>query len=302
MEAPTVSLSACIPVYNQDVRPLIDALKAQSLTAPMPVDILVADDGSDDFFRNVNKNHAMQAGVRYFQLDRNEGRSFVRNFLGSECKTGHILFLDGDSVIESPDFLGRYAGLISQYPACVLCGGTYFRQLRPDRSTALHYKYGTKVVAHLHSKKDRRGRFHFMSSNFVMPADLFRSVGFDLRLRGYGHEDTVFGYELDKRNIPVMGVDNAVLHDDLDTNEIFLDKIRQSVRNLKLMQADGDYREALSSVRLVRIAEKLRAVYMSGVYRRIFRWIEKPVLRNLQGGRPSLFLLQLYKLYLMLKR
>jgi len=302
MESSTVSLSVCIPVYNQDVRALVDALRAQSLTAPLPVEILVADDGSDDFFRNVNKNHAIQSGIRYFQLDRNEGRSFVRNFLGSECRTSHILFLDGDSVIENLDFLCRYGELIGRHPDTVLCGGTYFRQRRPDRSISLHYKYGIRVVAHLHSKKDKQGRFHFMSSNFVMPADVFRTVGFDLRLRGYGHEDTVFGYELDKRNIPVVGVDNTVLHNDLDTNDVFLDKIRQSVHNLNLMQASGDYGKALSSVRLVRIAEKLRSAYVAGIYRGIFRWLEKPVISNLQGGRPSLFLLQLYKLYLILKK
>ena len=40
----------------------------------------------------------------------------------------------------------------------------------------------------------------------------FEQISFNEDLQGYGHEDTLFGYELDKKNIQIHHLDNPVLN------------------------------------------------------------------------------------------
>ena len=60
----------------------------------------------------------------------------------------------------------------------------------------------------------------------------FKKISFNERLSGYGHEDTLFGYELNKNNIQIHHIDNPVLNGHLDTNEAFLLKTEEGLGNL----------------------------------------------------------------------
>ena len=57
----------------------------------------------------------------------------------------------------------------------------------------------------------------------------FKKISFNERLSGYGHEDTLFGYELNKNNIQIHHIDNPVLNGHLDTNEAFLLKTEEGL-------------------------------------------------------------------------
>jgi len=72
------TLSVCIPIYNSDVRTLVQTLCAQiDALATSQVDIVLIDDASDLPFKQCN--HFTASYVRTIDLTENVGRSKIRN-------------------------------------------------------------------------------------------------------------------------------------------------------------------------------------------------------------------------------
>ena len=296
------SISICIPIYNQDIKPLVSTLANQASLMAGFVNIIAVDDASEEVYKNKNRLLEEKYQIHYEELSNNIGRSAIRNYMASISTGSHCLFLDGDSIIENPDFLKTYLDALEKNEDAVYCGGTYFQKANYDANKMLHWTYGTKVIAKLHSTRQADGRFHFMSSNFVIKKDVFKFISFDENIREYGHEDTIMGYELKEHQIDVIGIDNPVLHGSLDTNEVFLEKVSQSVFNLKKLKLSGHYEKPLQEIRLIRTAAKLSLSGFAGIYRWFFDAINALVFKNLNGDKPSLRLLSMYKLYLYSKK
>lgn len=302
MNAASVSISICIPVFNQDVRKLMEQLMEQASRIALPIEIILAEDGSTGPEATYNRDFVQGTNIVYMHEETNIGRSAIRNLLAKHSKGTYLLYLDGDSSIENPHFLENYFRQIEAHPEAVLCGGTYFQKRMPALKYSLHYMYGTKVVEKLHSCRDSRNRFHFMSSNFVIPRKYCKDIHFDESLKQYGHEDTVFEYTLRQHEIEVIGIDNPILHDDLDENHTFLMKTTQAIENLKLLLNNPKYADALQHIGLVKAAMRMQRMRMAGFYRLLFSANESKIVRHLFGPSPSLHVLQAYKLYLMLKK
>lgn len=301
MNTASVSISICIPVFNQDVRKLTEQLMVQASKISVPIEIILAEDGSTGLEATYNRDFVQGANIVYMHEETNIGRSAIRNLLAKHSKGKYLLYLDGDSSIENPHFLENYIRQIEAHPEAVLCGGTYFQKRMPALKYSLHYMYGTKVVEKLHSCRDSRGRFHFMSSNFVIPRKYCKDIYFDESLQQYGHEDTVFEYALRQHEIEVIGIDNPVLHDDLDENHTFLTKVNHAIENLKLLLKNPQYTDTLRHIALVKAAMTVQRMRMAGAYRLLFKANESKIVRHLFGSSPSLAVFQAYKLYLMLK-
>lgn len=295
------SVSVCIPVFNQDVSVLVRELTHQIPTSGGRVKIILVDDTSDETYQLMNRTLKLQPFVQYEELQRNIGRSAIRNYLASLSDDTHLLFLDGDSIIENPRFMANYITALKINPEDVYCGGTHFQENKPEADKRLHWKYGRKVISVKHSQEGRDGQVYFMSSNFLINKDLFDKIKFEELLTSYGHEDTAFGYELKKLNIKVQGYNNPVLHGDLDTNEVFLTKVEHSILNLKQLEQNVSLREHLSGIRLVKWGKTLREHRLDGIFKFVYSLVKKPLLNNLQGAHPSLGVLNFYKLYLYLK-
>ncbi len=295
------SISVCIPVFNQDVSTLIRELTHQIPTSGGQVKIILVDDASEEGFKNINTTLKLQPFVHYEEVQRNMGRSSIRNYLGSLSDDTHLLFIDGDSIIDNPRFIANYITALKINPEDVYCGGTHYQETKPEADKMLHWKYGTKVIAVKHSQEGRDGQVYFMSSNFLIKKELFDKIKFDEEVISYGHEDTAFGFELKKMNKKVQGYNNPVLHGDLDTNEEFLRKVEHSVLNLKRLEKNSSIEEHLSGIRLVKRGKSIKDHGLSGIYKFLFSMLRRPVLNNLHGAHPSLIALNFYKLYLYLK-
>jgi glycosyltransferase involved in cell wall biosynthesis len=70
-------LSIVIPVYNHDVRPLVTTLMKQCNKLDIPYQILCFDDGSQQKYRDLNKELAFRINVNYTELNENLGRSRI---------------------------------------------------------------------------------------------------------------------------------------------------------------------------------------------------------------------------------
>ena len=141
-----------------------------------------------------------------------------------------------------------------------------------------------------------------MTNNFLLPAHVLKEIPFDERISGYGHEDSLFGYELSRKGFEIVHIDNPVLHGELETNREFVNKTAQAVKNLAVITKMLDNDPVFSdSITLLRTVNRLESRSMAGIIRRL-SIISNPVIRWILGrGITSLKLLDVFKLGLYLR-
>lgn len=294
-------LSICIPVFNTDTRELVTELHRQAETLGSETEIFLLDDGSNEKTRQTNRAFTGQlTRVRYEELPDNTGRSRVRNLLARQARYPILLFLDGDMQVEDPLFLKNYLNLAPAYP--VVCGGHVYQSDPPAREHMLHWKAGRNREILPASKRNKTPHKSFMTANFSIRREIFKRVEFSESLNGYGHEDTLFGYQLQRQRIPVFHTDNPALHAGLEPAHKFLEKTRQAMKNLLAIEAmlQGDP-EFTGMVRVLRSRHQLGRFGLTGLYRQLFLACKSRMEKNLMGDKPKLHILDLYKLGLLIR-
>jgi len=72
-------ISVCIPVYNFNISELVNVIKDQ--ITDFDFELIVIDDASDENFKSDNKK--ILDFCKYIELDKNIGRSKIRNLFKS---------------------------------------------------------------------------------------------------------------------------------------------------------------------------------------------------------------------------
>src|SRR5690349_17906921 len=103
---PDVSL--CIPVFNFSIEPLIAKLSKEISEYSIKAEIVVIDDASGPLFRTTNKALSEKYFVNYVQLEKNIGRSSIRNLFLLYVKSPLLLFLDCDVMPPDDRFISNY--------------------------------------------------------------------------------------------------------------------------------------------------------------------------------------------------
>ena len=229
-------LYICLPVYNTDVTRLANELLEQSKDSA--VELLIVDDCSTNHFKDINSEFCQDKDqITYISLPNNIGRSAIRNyFLGLKLK-GHFLFLDGDSIICRSNFISTYIELIQQKNPDLAYGGSCYQKNRPSRNFMLRWKYSTSRESR--SLDFRLKNSHgFKTNNFLINIEVFNQYPFNENLKGYGHEDTLFGFQLFQKGIKPLQIENPVLNEVLDENIEFLAKTNNAIDNLVMINSD----------------------------------------------------------------
>lgn len=292
-------ISILIPIYNYDVSPLVGVLQRQCLCLNHPFEILCFDDASLDTYKQKNRALIGMEGVLYRELSENKGRSGIRNFLASAARFPFLLFLDNDGMPESSDFMELY--LQQANPNRVLYGGrTYDPQPPSDKLEMLHWKYGSRrevLPAVERQKSPYRG---FQTNNFLISRKLFLDIGFDESMVGYGHEDTLFGQELERRGIPICHLTNPYRHLGLEPVDVFLKKQEQALQNLFRLEKKG----ISMQTRLSQVSKKISKTGLEKLFFASWIVLVPLLLLNLKSKYPSLFVLDIYRLgfFISLKR
>jgi glycosyltransferase involved in cell wall biosynthesis len=295
-------ISICIPVYNLDVRQLAEALEKQAKN--VSAEIILIDDGSQMQYRELNKEITGEV-IQYHELEENIGRARIRNLFAGYAKYEHLLFMDCDSVIISECFLSDYSLALSSHPDQIICGGRIYDPVPPEGDRKLHWKYGTRKESQPVEIRKKDPNRSFMTNNFLIPIGILKDIPFNENLRMYGHEDSLFGYELAEKGHEIVHIDNPVLHGELQTNREFVDKTREAVQNLvfisEMLKDDPGFAD---SITLLRTARNLESRGVAGLIR-IISVLSVPVAKMLlRLGWSSLKLLDIYKLglFVILKR
>lgn len=289
-------LSILIPVYNFDVRPLVQELDFQSKAAKIEFEILLFDDLSAPAFRQKNQQIRQFESVSYVELKEKAGRSKIRNLLAQKAHFCHLLFMDCDSQVPSKSYIAAYL------PFCkgetVVCGGRIYSPQPPEnQSLFLRWLYGTKRETATAKQRERFPNRSFMTNNFLIEKKLLLSIGFDENMQGYGHEDTLFGYELKKRQIDIQHIDNPLVHIGLETAPEFLEKTQQGVKNLLfILENYGEMSQFVAEVKLLRYFRRAKQWRIGWLFALFFRLFARRAEAQLSGNKPSLRLFDLYKL------
>jgi len=294
-------ISICIPVYNFDVTELVDELLRQANHLNYPVEVLIFDDHSQQYFRRQNSLLASRSNTSYLEFDFNIGRSKIRNRLADFAHGEWLLFLDCDVMVDNPDYLKTYIDNLGR--AKVLCGGREYGP-KPFRSELLlRWKYGVSRECKSAFVRQTDPYSSFISGNFVIATDIFNAIRFNEALSGYGHEDTLLGIELKRHNIEILHIDNATRHLGLDPCGEFISKTEQGIVNLVriLNISAGNRREIEKSIKLLRIFRFLRHIGMLYPLRWVFKVLTPYIRRQLCSSNPNMQLFDLYKLSLLSK-
>jgi glycosyltransferase involved in cell wall biosynthesis len=280
-------LSICIPHYNFVNPVLFETLFFQCKSTKIDFEILIADDASITTQKAYLKKF-IQPEFKIFFLEKNIGRSAIRNFLAPKAKHPYLLFLDADAEIINENFISNYLENLGNK---IVSGGRVYSTEAQSASCFLHYKYGSQVEQYAENM--------FHSNNFLLPKNVFECLVFDEEIKNYGYEDVLFGLEAKQLGFELKKINNPVKHIQLKTNEEFVNDLEQALKNLK---------ELITKKRNSKLEQE---VSVSNFYRKIRKYKLKFLLsirqdKILKKARALLFLnipigatllIAVYKLY-----
>ena len=290
-----MKLSICIPVYNFDVNELIDDLVDQINSNRFDADIVLIDDASNQKFIDINKNIAAKVSQFIF-LDKNIGRSKIRNLFLSYSQSEYLLFLDCDGKIINQNFLKNYIDFIKIKNPDVVFGGRKVSDIEPKLEYGLRWKFATERENLPVAQRVKAPYLDFQTNNFLVKKAVLESVPFNEKITQYGYEDLVFSKDLQDHQVKIDHIDNPIFNNDVESNSVFLSKADQSAKSLaQLIKNDKNF-EKVSQIRLVKAYFLMHKTGIIFLYRFVYRlskfWIEKKLLT----GKASLKVLDFYKL------
>ncbi len=288
--------SVLIPVYNFDIRALTKELRKQLEKEKVSYEIILLDDESDEKFKILNREISGLKNVLYAEEKVNIGRSRIRNKLAGLAKYSYLLFLDCDSGIPASNFISNYLNTAKRHP--VINGGRVYQNQSPAAELfALHWLYGKKREQNSAKNRNHSPNKSFQTNNFLITKDLFDKIKFNEEIIGYGHEDTLFGYELAKRNINILHIDNPVIHLGLESNEVFLKKTREGVKNLvRIKRLNRNEKRLIKDIALLDYYKHVEQLKLTHLIEILYKRNEHRLRRNLLSKHPNLILFDLYKL------
>lgn len=286
-------ISICIPIYNFNVINLVNELSNQASQLEVPSEIILIDDCSKNDFKKINENVCKKKV--YIQLEKNIGRAAIRNRFLEYANYQNLLFLDCDAIINSPNFLSNYVEELKQHPNQLICGGRIYPKTPPKQDEMLRWKYGILKESKPVEIRSQHPNKSFMTNNFVINKAVFEVLKFDERLIGYGHEDTLFGFELKKRNISIKHIDNPVLNGDLESNETYLAETEKAIDNLiRILKFTNHDKGFIQDVELLRVYYKFYS--LKTIVKAVFIMSKSLIKYSLTKGYINLYLFDFYKL------
>lgn len=293
-------LSVCIPVYNFDVRGLVSDLKKEIIANGIDAEIILIDDASDESFKNTYQ--FLQNEVENFIfLEKNIGRSRIRNLFQKYGTGKYLLFLDCDGKITETNFLKHYTDFIRKHPDTdVIYGGRIVSASAPDDDHYLRWKFSVERENLPLKFRLNKPYLSFQTNNFVIKKDVFEKVDFNPAFQKYGYEDLLFAMDLKSEQIKIDHISNPIFNNDLETNDVYLGKVGESVESLAAMLKDKNLAAKLSEVKLVRLYNKLS---FKPLFRLFLGDLTLQILKKkLSKKGANLRYLDLYKLGFLLKK
>lgn len=284
-------LSILIPVYNFEITKLVVDLRDLSIACDITFEIVCFDDGSKKLFKQKNRFVEGLEHIRYKELSENVGRSAIRNQLAQAARYEYLLFMDCDSKVVADDFIKKYVAALA--PDTLVYGGRVYADHPPkEKALLFHWHYGRSREQVDFRIRQAKPYHAFQTNNFLIPRRIFLDILFDENLRQYGHEDTLFGFELKNRRIKMLHIDNPLEHLGLETSAVFLEKTSKGIQNLLKLNEAYPFIET-KLLRAYRFCQKTGLKYPLAW---LYQLNKQLVLRRLDAESPNLRWFDFYKL------
>jgi cellulose synthase/poly-beta-1,6-N-acetylglucosamine synthase-like glycosyltransferase len=289
-------LSILIPTYNYNIAPLVENILQQAIEIDLIFEIIVLDDASSDKnLQALNIKINDLPNCNYKILDKNIGRSAIRNLLAKTAKYDTLLFLDADTMPVRIDFLSQYVRLFNENTS-IIYGGILYQENKPNNNELLRWTYGKKREALSFEKRNKNKYLSFLTLNFLVKKSVFKKVQFNETIPNLRHEDTLFSYNLQQKNIAITHIDNPVYHLGLESSEIFLTKSKESIVGLQYLIKNNLL--PFNYLKISSYSRNLLRLRLTSTYNYILSIFAPSIEKNLKGNKPSLLLFDLYRLYL----
>lgn len=287
-------ISICIPIYNNDVTTLVTDLYLQCEAQDCKYEIILIDDVSREYFQIINRQLSALDNIYYEELTTNISRSAIRNLFSQKASYPYLIFIDNDAIVSSSNYISTYLRFRS--PGVICYGGCKYLPCYDDEYY-LRWHFGVEREAIPVKKRQQHSDKYFSTFNFMIDKRVLLLHPFDEDIREYGYEDVMFHAEIIKQGYHITQIDNPLIHTGLISNNEFLERTRTSLENLySLQKIRGNKLGLVNNVKLLRtknLVDKLKLNYL--VYF-LFRLFRNSFIKNLLGKKPSLFILDLYKL------
>lgn len=290
-----MKLSICIPVFNFDVNELVDDLQGRINSEKLDAEIILIDDASSQEFIKINKNLETKVSQFIF-LEKNIGRSKIRNLFLKYTNSEYLLFLDCDGKVINGNFLKTYFDFISKQNPDLIFGGRKVSEIEPDSEYGLRWKFATERENLPVDQRLKSPYLSFQTNNFVVRKSILDEIRFNEGITQYGYEDLIFAKDLYNHQVKVDHIDNPIFNNDVETNVVFLAKADQSAKSLaQLINTDKNF-DRVSEIKLAKaylMMKKSRTVHL---YQLLYKLFKSQIEKKLLTGNASLRALDFYKL------
>lgn len=292
-----MKISVCIPIYNFDVRELVDDLKKEIKNQSIDAEIVLIDDASEENFKKIN-NELQNKVEQFVLLEKNIGRSRIRNLFLNYTKGDFLLFLDCDVKIDDKNFLANYLKEIDQNRGVEVLYGNF--KISPAHSRTLRNLYSVEKEIF---SVERSSDFALLKTvNFIIKRNVLEKFPFNEVLLNYGYEDFVFAKTLEFSKVKFSAIQNPVIHFDDASNEDFLNKTKTAIDSLCLLLQNSDNEKFIKDIKVYRVAKKIKNIKMKSTFLFLYSLLENKIRRNLLSKSPNLKYFDLYKLGLLLRK
>lgn len=285
-------LSILITIYNYNLLLLVEELYKQCCDCKIEFEILTQDDASNSSLNIENEKINLLPNCNFVVLPSNVGYRENKNILVSNSKFDILLILDGDCKIVSENFIKNYLDNLKNND--IVYGGRIHPEFAPSKKKLLRWKYGKFM-----EDKNLKQRLEFpyrtlLFNNTLITKNCFNKIKFDSSFKKYGHDDTLFSYELSKIKAKIKHIENPVQHDDIDDNEIFYNKTKNSLENLHYLQSNSMIDSDHS--RMITLINRLKKYHLIKTTANFYLLFENKIKSNLIGNNPKLVLFNVFRL------
>lgn len=285
-------LSILITIYNYNLYPLVTELYKQCNSCNIDFEILTQDDASKSDLNVENERINSLPNCSFFVLEKNVGYRENKNLLVQKSKFDLLLILDGDCKIDNPNFIKDYLNSIEDFD------GVYGGRIHPEKpfspEQSLRWKYGKFMEDQSVEKRLQNPYRSFLFNNTLIRKNIFNQIKFDSSFKKYGHDDTLFSFELKKINARLKHIENPVIHDDIDNNIVFYNKTKHSLENLFFLYKTNKI--DVNHSKMITLIERLKKFYLLKPISFIYSILNSNIESNLTGNKPKLFWFNVFRL------
>lgn len=285
-------LSILIPVYNYDVFALVNNLHNQCTKSKITFEILCLDDASN-LFTIENQRITQFKNTSFLTLESNIGRSAIRNLLAKKANFENLLFLDADTIPVHDNFILNYIFQINNEEKIVY-GGISYQSEKPSKEKLLRWVYGRKRESISPIERNKNPSKFALVSNLLIQKEIVKIYPFDEAIYEYGYEDLLFFSILKSKDIQIIHIENPTYHLNLESSNVFLDKTKTALKNLKILKNSKKLSQEDSKI--IAASEYLKKMKLIQIFTYFFITTQAKIEQNLISEKPSLFLFDLYKL------